>query len=82
MYSFDMLHLVNKRSSMAAVDTATELLILHDPHRQVAYRHQSAQNCRWAGANSGCASPSIVLGRRDSVLFQETLVSQAKATVN
>ena len=30
-YSFHMLHLVNQRPSMPAVDTATELLILHDP---------------------------------------------------
>ena len=29
-YSFHMLRLVNKRPSMPAVDTATELLILHD----------------------------------------------------
>ena len=29
--SFGMLHLVNKLSSMVAVDTATKQLILHDP---------------------------------------------------
>ena len=29
-YSFHMLRLVNKRPSMPAMDTATELLILHD----------------------------------------------------
>ena len=29
-YSFDMLRPVNKRPSMPAVDTATELLILHN----------------------------------------------------
>jgi hypothetical protein len=30
-YSFGMLRLMNKRPSMLAVDTATELLILHNP---------------------------------------------------
>ena len=30
--SFDMLRPVNKRPSMHAVDTATELLILHNRH--------------------------------------------------
>ena len=30
-YAFDVLHLVNKRPSMATIDTATELLILHNP---------------------------------------------------
>ena len=82
-YSFHMLRLVNKRPSMPAVDTATELLILHDPPSSangLPTSERAQLPVSWRKQRL-CVSLLVLLRREIVHVLRDTL-SQARLTLS